>query len=200
MIEFGAIYIADLNPFNLVPPPLWWQQGLAAWDADLRILPGRKQPRWWLARVKKYSKGLTGESIIDDQNDTAMFVRYDLVPVTWIASTEGWSEGFLTHVVGELMARDTWAVEGQPLTEDLIRQALFEGGSKYGAHLDERDAADRRAIDREVKDDVYHATGDAWRSLQSRTGERVLNAGMPPPAEPPDMPETPSPRPPPPTT
>ena len=49
MNELGAIYIADLNPFHLVPPPLWWQQGLAAWDMDLRILPGRKKPVWWLA-------------------------------------------------------------------------------------------------------------------------------------------------------
>jgi len=187
MLEFGAIYVADLNPFNLVPPPLWWQQGLAAFDADLRILPGRKKPVWWLARVKKYSKGLTGASIVDDQNDTAMFVRHDLVPVTWIQSTDGWSTGFLRYVLGELAARDTWAVEGQPLTEDLIRKALFEGGSKYGVQLDERDAADRRAIDRAVRDDVYHATGDAWRSLQARTGERVLNAGLPaPPAEPDD--------------
>jgi hypothetical protein len=184
MIEFGAIYVADLNPFNLVPPPLWWQQGLWAFDPDLRILPGRKKPVWWLARVKKYSRGLTGEAIVDDQNDTAMFVRHDLVPVTWIASTDGWTAGFLAYVLGELQARDTWAVEGQPLTEDLIRQALSDGGSKYGVMLDERDAAARRAIDREVNDDIHHATGDAWRSLQSRTGERVLNAGSPPPRTP----------------
>src|SRR5262245_24831061 len=179
MIELGAIYIPDLNPFNLELPPLWWQQGLWAFDADLRILPGRKKPVWWLARTKKYSRGLTGEAVTDDQNDTAMFVRHNLVPVTWIASQDGWSEGFLHYVVGELIARDTWAIEGQPLTDDLIRKALFDGGSKYGTHLDERDATTRRAIDREVRDDVYHATGDAWRSLQSRTGERVLNAGNP---------------------
>ena len=187
MIPLGQIYIRDLNPFNLEEPPLWWQQGLWAFDADLRMLPGRKKPVWWLARVKRYSKGLTGEAIIDDQNDTAMFVRYDLVPVTWIASTDGWSEGFLTYVVGELAARDTWAVEGGPLTEDGVKKAMFEGGSKYGEMLDEHDAAERRGIDREVRDDVYHATGDAWRSLQARTGERVLNAGrpsdLPPPTE-----------------
>src|SRR5262245_21860168 len=179
MIELGEIYVRDLNPFNLEPPPLWWQQGLWAFDADLRILPGRKKPVHWLARVKRYSKGLTGEAIDDDQNDTAMFVRYDLVPVTWIGSTEGWTEGFLQYIVGELIARDTWAVEGGPLTEDATPKALFEGCSKYGVMLDERDADERRAINREVRDDVYHATGDAWRSLQSRTGERVLNAGRP---------------------
>lgn len=178
-MEQGEILIRDLNPFNLEPPPLWWQQGLWCFDADLRMLPGRKKPVWWLARVKRYSKGLTGEAIVDDQNDTAMFVRYDLVPVTWIASTEGWSEGFLTYVVGELAARDTWAVEGGPMTEELLRKAMFEGGSKYGEMLDEHDAAERRGIDREVHDDVYHATGDAWRSLQVRKGRLVLNAGRP---------------------
>jgi hypothetical protein len=182
MIELGEIYVRDLNPFNLAPPPLWWQQGLWSFDADLRILPGRKKPVWWLARVKKYSKGLTGEAIVDDQNDTAMFVRHDLVPVTWIASTEGWSEGFLQYIVAELMARDTWAVEGGPLTEDGTRRAMFEGGSKYGRLLDERDDAERAAINHDVRDDVYQATGDAWRSLQARTGERVLNAGVPHPA------------------
>jgi len=180
-MQLGEIYLPDLNPFNLVPPPLWWQQGLWAFDRDLRILPGRKKPVFWLARVKRFSKGLTGEAIIDDQNDTAMFVRHELVPVTWIASTEGFTEGFLIYIVGELIARDTWAIEGGPLTEDGIKRAMFEGGSKYGQMLDDRDAAERRAIDREVHDDVYHATGDAWRSLQTRTGERVLNAGLPPP-------------------
>lgn len=179
MIEAGEIYIPDLNPFNLEAPPLWWQQGLWAFDRDIRILPGRKRPVFHLARVKKYSRGLTGAAIVDDQNDTAMFVRYDLVPVTWIASIEGWSEGFLQYIVGELIARDTWAIEGGPLTEDLMRKAMFEGGSKYGKALDQRDEDDRAAIDREVRDNVYHATGEGWRSLQARTGERILNAGRP---------------------
>jgi hypothetical protein len=175
----GEIYIPDLNPFNLEPPPLWWQQGLFAFDPDLRILPGRRRPVFHLARTRKYSRGLTGAAIVDDQGDTAMFVRYDLVPVTWIASTEGWSEGFLTYIVGELIERDTWRIEGQPLTEDLIRQAMFEGGSKYGAALDQRDADEEARINADVRDMVYHATGDAWRSLQARTGERILNAGRP---------------------
>ncbi len=178
-MEPGEIYIPDLNPFNLEAPPLWWQQGLWAFDRDIRILPGRKRPVFHLARVKKYSRGLTGAAIVDDQNDTAMFVRYDLVPVTWIQSLEGWSEGFLQYIVGELIARDTWAIEGGPLTEDLMRKAMFEGGSKYGKALDQRDADDRALIDRDVHDNVYHATGEAWRSLQARTGERILNAGRP---------------------
>jgi hypothetical protein len=165
MGQLGEIYIPDLNPFSLELPPLWWQQGLWAFDPDLRMLPSRKRPVFQLARVKKYSRGLTGAAIADDQGDTAMFVRYDLVPVTWIASTEGWSEGFLTYIVGELMERDTWAIEGHPLTEDLMRQAIFEGGSKYGKALDQRDADEEAKINREVRDDVYHATGDAWRVL-----------------------------------
>jgi hypothetical protein len=179
MTEQGEIYIPDLNRFNLEVPPLWWQQGLWAFDHDIRILPGRKRPVFHLARVKRYSRGLTGAAIVDDQNDTAMFVRYDLVPVTWICSMEGWSEGFLQYIVGELIERDTWAIEGQPLTDDLMRKAMFEGGSKYGKALDQRDADDRAKIDRDVREDVYHATGEAWRSLQARTGERILNAGRP---------------------
>jgi hypothetical protein len=65
---------------------------------------------------------------------------------------------------------------------------MFEGGSKYGEMLDEQDAAERRGIDREVHDDVYHATGDAWRSLQVAKGRLVLNAGKPSelPAAPPE--------------
>lgn len=179
MSDLGAIYLSDLNPFNLVAPPLWWQQGLWAFDRDLRILPSRCRPVHWLARVQRFSRGLTGAAVTDDQNDTAMLVQHELINVTWIASTDGWSEGFLQYVVGELIKRDTWAIEGWPLTEDGIRKAMFEGGSKYGKLLDEQDAAERRAIDRDVRDDVYHATGDAWRSLQARTGERVLNAGHP---------------------
>jgi len=182
-MTIGEIYIPDLNPFQLVPPPLWWQQGLYAWDMDLRILPGRKKPVWWLARVQRLSRGLTGAAIVDDQNDTAMFVHHGLIPVTWIASTDGWSEGFLQYIVGELMARDTWAVDG-PMTEERLKAAMFEGGSRYGQQLDERDDDERAKINRDVRDDVYHATGDAWRSLQARTGERVLNAGPATPREP----------------
>lgn len=179
MTDIGEIYIPDLNPFNLAPPPLWWQQALWVFDQDLRILPSRKRPVHHLARVQKYSRGLTGKAIIDDQNDTAMFVKHNLVPVTWIASTDGWSEGFLHYIVGQLMDRDTWAIEGKPLTEDLMRQALFEGGSKYGKALDQRDADEEARVNKEVRDDLYHASGDAWRSLQARTGERIANAGRP---------------------
>jgi hypothetical protein len=182
MQELGEIYIPDLNPFNLERPPLWWQQGLFAFDHDLRILPSRRRPVHWLGRVQRFSRGLTGAAIVDDQADTAMLVQHELINVTWIASTDGWSEGFLTYVVGELIERDTWRIEGHPLTDADVRRAMFDGGTKYGRMLDERDAAERRKIDREVRDDVYHATGDAWRSLQARTGERVLNAGMPPQA------------------
>ncbi len=184
MIEFGAIYIADTNPHNLVVPPLWWQQGLAAFDADLRILPGRKKAVHWLARVKKYSRGLTGEAIVDDQNDTAMFVRHNLVPVTWMASLDGWTEGFLQHIVGELMARDTWAVEGGPLDDAGMRKAMFEGGSKFGKALDAQDEAERQKINAEVREDVYHTTGEAWRLRQALTGQRVLSAGVATVAEP----------------
>lgn len=178
-MDAGRIYIGDSNPFSLLVPPLWWQQGLYAFDADLRILPSREKPRHWLARVRKYSRGLTSKAIIDTRNDTAMFVQHELVPVTWIASTEGWTEGFLHYIVGELIERDTWAIEGGPMTDDMLTRAMFEGGSKYGKALDERDEVERQKINAQVHDSVYHATGDAWRSLQARTGERVLNAGMP---------------------
>lgn len=174
----GEIYIPDLNPFHLAPPPLWWQQALWAFDPDLRILPGRKKPVFYLARVRTYSRGLS-IPLDDDQGDTAMFVRYDLVSVTWIASTDGWTQGFLVYILGELSDRDTWAVEGGPLTDDLMRKALCEGGSKFSKRLDQRDEDAEQTINREVRDDVYHATGDAWRSLQARTGERILNAARP---------------------
>lgn len=183
MPQLGEIYIADLNRFNIPAPPLWWQQGLWSFDEDLRILPSRTRAVVWLARVQKYSRGLTGAAITDDQNDTAMFVKYELIPVTWVGYVNGvidWTEQFLQHIVGSLMERDTWAIEGGPLTEDLIKKILFEGeGSKFGRALDQRDDDERAAIDKDVHDDVYQATGDAWRSLQARTGERILNAGRP---------------------
>ena len=43
-------YIADRNPFNLLPPPEWWLQQLYDYDAQLVVVPSRQDAVYRLAR------------------------------------------------------------------------------------------------------------------------------------------------------
>jgi hypothetical protein len=76
-----------------------------------------------------------------------------------------------------LRRRDTWTHGGGPLDEAAQRAAIFEGGSALAKQIDADDEAATARTDAAVRADLYHATGDAWRSRQVRRGERILNAG-----------------------
>ena len=169
-------YITDRNSFSLTKPPDWWLAGMAAFDPDLVLMPSRFRAVHMLTRRVKYSRGLgpLGIGHVLDA-DTQMFIEYGVVPVCWI-DCANWSMGALTGMLDGLRARDTYEFDG-PLDESDQKRAMFEGETKATKAVDARDAAREAKIAAENHDNVYNATGDAWRYRQHLTGERVLSAG-----------------------
>lgn len=172
-------YITDRNSFALTQPPAWWLVKMSAFDPKLVLIPSRFKRRHLLCRrVGQFSRGLAPLTVAGEtlDSDTAMCIEHGLIPVTWV-SCENWSQGALDYMLVELKARDNWPIEGRPLDESDLKRASFEGETKVSRLLDDRDAANEKKIDRQNRERVYHATGDAWRYRQHLKGERVLNAG-----------------------
>jgi hypothetical protein len=175
-------YLRDRNLFQLAPPPAWWLRRLADFDGDLVVIPSRERPLFWLARRIRFARPFTGRSFtgLTVAPDSQMFATHHLVNVVTIASLT-WSEQALLELLGWLKRHDTWAHEGGPLDPDAVRTAAINGGSRFTKAIEdaEREAARREA--RTQRETIYHATGDAWRSLTARRGSRLLNAGIPRP-------------------
>lgn len=173
-------WIGDTNPFGLAAPPIWWLNGLAAFDTDLVVMPSRQRPVYWLARYRTLSAAYAPKLELDLLTDSAMFRAHGVIDVTWFASMEGFTDGLLLYLCNELAARDTWAVNGRPMTQDDMKASLFNGGTtKYTKLLDEQDKAAEAKIVKDNRDNLWHATGEAWRLKQALTGERLLASGMP---------------------
>jgi hypothetical protein len=178
-------YRPDRNPFSLAAPPAWWLRGVQRFDPDLVLIPSRCKPLFVLARRRRLSRALSSaldrKVRLDDPQhvgNTALCDAYGLVLVTTVFVHGDWTTANLQAMLDELRRRDTWQ-HGGPLDAAAQRKAEFEGGTTLARDLDAHDEAQRAAVDRRVREDVYHATGDAWRSRQARTGARVLNAGKP---------------------
>jgi hypothetical protein len=194
-------YIADRNPFSLAAPPSWWLRGLAAFDPQLVIIPSRQKAVFILARRRTLSRALAAlvdrKLGVDDPANvlpSRMCDAYNCVVVTTIICIGGWTSSNLQACLDELRRRDAWALDG-PLDEAAQRKAAFEGGSHLTRAVDAHDDAARARLNRQVRDDCYHATGDAWRSRQARVGARVLNAGRPSTLQPSGRIATPKPMP-----
>lgn len=180
-------YLADRNPFALAKPPAWWLQGMSRFDPDLVLIPSRSKPLYVLARRRTLSRildGVIGRKVrLDDPqhtSHTAMCDAYNVVMVTTLFVSGAWTSSNLQVFLDELTRRDTWKAGG-PLDAAGQRQADFEGGSTLAKDIDAHDDAARAALNRREREKTWHATGDAWRSRQARTGSRVLNAGSPSP-------------------
>lgn len=126
----------------------------------LVILPSRKTPSAYvIARRKQFGPGLT-PAAIDAQfahPDTKMCVMHGCVPVCLMFKTgAGWDAD---PVIRSLRARDMWAAGG---------------ADKVADDLEAQEAADKQKIQDATRDDIYHRSGDAWRSYQARTGQSTL--------------------------
>lgn len=179
-------YRPDRNPFSLAKPPSWWLRGLYRFDPDLVLIPSRSKPVHILARRRRLSGPVAAAvdrrlGVVDPAHafDSVMCDDYGCVVVTTIFAAGAWTTANLQVTLDELSRRDTWKHGGR-LDAAQQRAALFEGGSALAKQIDAQDEADRAAINRQVRDDLYHASGDAWRSRQARTGARSkLTAGQP---------------------
>ncbi len=157
----GINYIPD-NP-KMAVPPAYVLQRFYDFDNMLVLFPSRHIPyAYVIARRRQLSAGMMDKAIEDtiDQPDTKMVMAYGCVPVTilyQIGTT--WN---IDPVIAKLQARDIWAAGG---------------AEKAAAKMDEADARREAAIKKANKTDMYERAGDAWRSYQARTGQRVAYRG-----------------------
>lgn len=148
-------YIPDTNPFQLAGPPQWFLSKLWDFDNSLVIVPSRQGFYYRLAQRRK--TGLTEKVAFEamkEQADTAMMLRYGLVPVTTILATVNWSNPFLFV---ELENRAPWRMGGA----DAVNQML--------------EAQDRQErIDRQAKTDEHldHLARDSWKFYNLKRGLR----------------------------
>lgn len=149
----------DLNP-NVAVPPAFWLARLYDFDNMLVTFPSYAVPfAYVLARRRQLTKGLTDKALEDtiDQPDTKFCLAHGLVPVTLIYKTgENWQ---IDGILNSLRSRDTWKDGDQT-------------GEKYADAVDAVDAAREKRVKKEVRDDMWNRSGDAWRSYTARTGQR----------------------------
>lgn len=154
----GINYIPD-NP-RMATPPAYWLQRLYDFDGDLVVLPSRYRPfAYVLARRVRLARPMLADRALEQtvtQPDTRMCLHYGLVPVSLIFRTGStWS---IDNILRSLKARDIWA---------------HGGAEKMADQVDAVDQAHAAGIRRQTRDDMYHRAGDAWRSYQARTGQRI---------------------------
>ena len=152
-MRFGN-FIPDTNKFKLAPPPDWWLDLLWDFDSELVVIPSRMEAVYRLARRATRSIGIGPLAMLSPQPDTLMLYSHKLVPVTSIL---GWGGIWGTHIFNELRRRDVW--QG--------------GADKYINSVEEIEAAAKAKQKAQIRDDMNHRSGDAWRSYQARTGQRT---------------------------
>lgn len=152
----GITFISD-NP-RMETPPAYFLARLHDYDADLVILPSRQRPfAYVIARRQRFSAGLSDAAIKSTaQQDTLMCLRYGLVPVCLMFKTG--STWDVDAVLRSLMARDLWA---------------HGGGDKVADMLEAQEEAEQQAVRKQIREDMWHRSGDAWRSYKFRTGQAV---------------------------
>lgn len=157
----AANWIPDRNRFSAPKPPEWFLKALWDQDAQLVILPSRIGRKYILARRRQKSSAVPvlvkahNKLMIDTRgSDGDMLASYNLLGVDTIkGNIHGtWSPAILQ----ELRERDMW-----PGGADKFIDKLEEGERKV--------EATKRA---NFQSDMEHRAGDAWRSLQARTGQR----------------------------
>lgn len=175
-----SVYIVDRNAFSLVKPPDWWLTALREFDPDLVLIPSRMRPLFWLARRQRLSAGFSFRKLagIEPTPDAAMMAEHRLVSVVTLISTT-WDTGGLQELLRWLREHDTWREEGGPLDDAALAKALSNGGSKVTRRVDYDDKLHRRRQATQQRERIYHATGDAYRSLQARLGRTIRNPGLP---------------------
>lgn len=152
-------YIPDNT--RMAAPPAWFLGAIHDQDAELVLLPSRQTPFAYVIarrlRSKVWSKAQVDSTT---QPDTKMCMGYNLIPVCkMFKHGSSWD---VRPVLKSLRARDMWAHGGPEKVADL---------------LEEQEDAERKKIKAEIRDDMWNRSGDAWRSYQARTGQRVISPG-----------------------
>lgn len=154
----GVNFLPD-NTRMEAPPPYFLQR-FHDFDNMLVLLPSRKVPfAYVVARRRQFAVGLSDKAIADtiDQPDTKMCLKYGVVPVCLMYKTgPSWN---IDPLLRSLAARDMWAHGGPDKVADM---------------LEEQEAAAKEKIRKDIRDDIYNRSGDAWRSYKARTGQSTI--------------------------
>jgi hypothetical protein len=155
----GRTYIPDNA--RMETPPAWFLQALHDYDAELVLFPSRAKPFAYVIarRCRLGRRGLTGNAIAQTitQPDTKMVMAHGCVPVCLM-----FKHGPVWKVEGilaSLRARDIWRHGGADQVADDLEAA------------EAKEVADRREAKRE---ELWHLSGEAYRSYQARTGQSTL--------------------------
>lgn len=158
----GITFIHDNTRMEV--PPAYFLQRLHDFDSDIVVVPSRQRPfAYVIARRKRRSKGITDAAIEStiSQPDTLMCFKYGLVPVCLMFKTgTSWNSD---TIIKKLKARDIWAHGGPNAVADM---------------LEAQEAGEETARKAALRDDMWHRSGDAYRSYQARTGQRVGGTAM----------------------
>lgn len=148
---------------KMATPPAFWLERLYDFDADLVVFPSQQVPfAYCLARRARKTAGInTGVLGEGATPDTKFCLKHHMLPVTIIYrhNAVSWS---IDNILEDLRARDTWALGG---------------ADKVGALMDTQDEAHRAQIKKNIRDDFYNRSGDAWRSYLLRTGSSTASGG-----------------------
>ncbi len=105
----AAIWLVDQNPFQLPPPPEWWQQLVFDYDKMLRVIPSQRERAYRLCRIVRREARLGLQAaIVHDHPDTRACIKFGVVPV---ATLPEWAVRTPT-IIRDLEARDTWKMHG----------------------------------------------------------------------------------------
>lgn len=141
-------------------PPEYWLQRLYDFDADLVVFPSIQTPfAYVLARKARRTGGMNmyDPAFENATSDTKFCVARRLLPVCLIYrhNAVSWS---IDNILADLRHRDIWAAGG---------------ATAFADRVDKEDADEEARIKKEIRDDMWNRSGDAWRSYQARTGQRT---------------------------
>lgn len=156
----GVNYLPD-NP-SMAIPPAWFLQRIYDYDAMLVLLPSRQRPfAYVIARRRQFGAGITDKAIEDSitVSDTKMCLLYGLVPVCLMFRTgDRWDAD---PIIRSLAARDLWA---------------HGGAEKVADQLEAQEEAEKQKTRQAIREQMWHLSGDAYRSYKRRTGQAVSMA------------------------
>lgn len=172
-------WIADQNRFNLVKPPEWFLKRLWDFDAQLVIIPSRREPpkanadgegaeppAYLLTRRRQYSANFGDVAMLNNKNpDTNMCFAHHLVPVAPLRFQNGCSTFTMKacdDLLKELRARDSWGISGGP----------DKDGDKVADAVEYAEAQAEQKRRSNLRDMFHHMARDAYHSLQARMGWR----------------------------
>lgn len=148
-------WLEGRNPFKLAAPSPWWLQLLLDYDPQLVVMPSTREHAYRLCRRVPRARRLGLNHLYHHGHpDTVQMIQHGLVPVstltTWSVSSD--------KIIRDLMARDTWR---------------HGGAAKVSAQLESQEEQATLAQRARTQQGLLEAGGDAFRSLQYRTGTRV---------------------------